>query len=96
MSSAFRQLSSPQINSTLEIDLKRQGVTFPASHMRLGNILPGFLAIRCHQHTPLEDRRNGPANGDIQLQMLTGIGAGNAWHRASLAQIRRPVLSGGS
>jgi len=63
--------------------------------MRLGYVFPGFLAIGSKQHTPLEDGRDRSANGRIQPQMLTGIRARNARHRASLAQIGRPVLTGG-
>jgi hypothetical protein len=68
-------------------------MTFPAPYLRLGYILPRFLAIGRNQHPPLEDGRDRPAHRGIQPQMLTGIRACNARHRTSLAQVGRPVLT---
>jgi len=84
---------SPRLGSGFDIDFEREGVTLPATDLRFGDILPGFLTIRSDLHPSLKDGRERTAHRGIQAQMFTGIGTRNAGHRTGLAQIRRPVLT---
>lgn len=63
-------------------------MTFPTPHLRFSYMLFGLLTKRRQLDAPLKDGRERPANGGVQTQMLTGIGARDSGNRAGPAQVR--------
>ena len=60
-------------------------MTFPATDVRLRDILLRFFTIGRSLHAALKDGRDRPANFRVQAQILAGVGARDAGDRAGLA-----------
>jgi hypothetical protein len=94
---SFLQAQTPPKEKTsgFHFEFERQGVTFPTTDLWFVDILLGLFTKRPNLHTPQE--RGGKRTPDFgtQLHVFTGIGAADLRHRAGLAQVTRPFMTGG-
>ena len=78
----------------LYLEHRRERMTLPASHVRLGDIQRTFLAVGADLNLLAEKIQHRTRDARTEADELTGVGALNARHGTGLAQRRIPFESG--
>jgi len=81
--------------SIFDLNFERQDVAFPTANLGFSYAAMCLITVRAKLDPFLKEGRSRPSHGWIQLQVFTGIGAGNSRHRTGLAQVRCPLLACG-